>query len=74
MAGVIGWKKLHLVLDSFVFLPILLTRWRRSWSASVNYDEHAETTAANASDTPHAASRFDCYRSPVPLIVGKGLV
>ena len=40
----------------------------------VNDEEHAEWIVAKASDTPHNASRFECYKSLVPLIIGECFV
>ena len=35
----------------------------------VHYEKRAESIAAKASDNPHDASRFECYRSPVSFVV-----
>ena len=40
----------------------------------VHYEERAEHIAAKVSDYPNDVSRFECFRSPVPLVVGEFLV
>ena len=39
-----------------------------------HWEERAEKIAAKVSDNPHDASRAECYRSPVPFVVGEWLV
>ena len=40
----------------------------------VHWEERAEKIVAKVSDNPHDASRFECYRRPVPFDVEEWLV
>ena len=57
------------------FHQFLLICWRlEALVVRAHWEERAEKIAAKVSDNPHDASRAECYRSPVPFVVGEWLV